>query len=162
MIPFPAWVALTSVRYRETHRRDTISWYQCSRFGIWIRYLDISYLKISHDMGYNITIYRDIPCDITPDRPETTGKQTRNFVAVYCLFSISVSAPWLACRLSVPRFLSSFCCPSAGRIIGLTAPPANKNNLVPSGLGLLPERTNVFFYLFVFSPSYFFPFFCLQ
>ena len=60
-------------------------------------------------------------------------------------------------------FLSFFCCPSAGHIIGLTVSPAN-SNLVPSGLGLLPERMHVcfcfIFHLFsflsfpVFSPSY--------
>ena len=44
------------------------------KFGMWIRYLDISYLVISHDMGYYITIYHDILCDITPSRLETPDK----------------------------------------------------------------------------------------
>ena len=38
-------------------------------------------------MGYDITIHRDISCDITRDHSEETGNQTRNLVAVYCLFS---------------------------------------------------------------------------
>ena len=46
-------------------------------------------------------------------------------------------------------------CSSAGHIIGLTAPPANKNiNIVPPGLGRLHERMYVrfcFIYL-CFSP----------
>ena len=61
-------------------------------------------------------------------------------------------------------FLSSFCCSSAGHIIGLTAPPANKNsNLVPSEPGRLPERMFVFVsFRCAFPPFiYLFPFlFC--
>ena len=55
--PFPAWVVLASVRYREIFRRDTIARYQSSKFRLWMRYVDISYLVISHGMGY---LYHDI------------------------------------------------------------------------------------------------------
>ena len=110
--PFPCLitVVLTSVRYREIFRRYTmISRYQSSQFGTWIRHLDILYLVISHDMGYDITIDRDISCDITRDHPNTTGKQTRNLVAVYCLLgSLYLPSSWLVflpsrllCRPSV-------------------------------------------------------------
>ena len=146
-------VVPTSVRYQEIFRRDTISPYQSSKFGIWIRHtLDISYLVISHDMGYDISIYRDIQCDVTADHPETKAN-----VAVYCFFWLFVSALFLACLSSVPLFLSSFCCPSAGHIIRLTAPPAKKpSNLVYSGLGLLPERMYVFIsFICVFSLNVF-------
>ena len=40
-----------------------------------IRYLDIPYLVISHDTGHNVTIYRDIPCDITHTK---SPRNTRN------------------------------------------------------------------------------------
>ena len=56
-------------------------------------------------------------------------------------------------------FLSFFCCPSAGHIIGLTVSPAN-SNLVPSGLGLLPERMHVCF-CFIFHFFLFCSFSCL-
>ena len=46
----PNW-AKNSVRYREIFRRDTISRYQSQNFGIWIQYLNISLLAISHDVG---------------------------------------------------------------------------------------------------------------
>ena len=36
------------------------------------------YLTISHDMIYDITIYRDISCESTPDHPETAGKHNFN------------------------------------------------------------------------------------
>ena len=128
------------VRYRGIVRRDTISRYQSQRFGTWIQYLDISYLVILHDMAYDITIYRDISCDITPDHLETSGKynstKTHHLFAVYSCFFWLCLCPPLGLS-SVWHFLSPFCCPSAGHIIGLTAPPAN-SNLVPSRLGLLP------------------------
>ena len=111
----------------------------------------MSNLVVSHDTGYDITIYRDVSCDITPDHPQTTGKQTRKLVAVYSLFWLSVFALVLDSLSSVP--------PSAGHTIELTAPSANKNsNPVPAGLGLLPERMYVgfcFICLF-FSTSFFF------
>ena len=115
---------------------------------------------ISHDKGYDITIYRDISCHITPDHPET-GKQTLNPVAVYCLFWLSVFALFLACPSSVlPFFVVLLFINGAGHIIGLTAPQANKNsNLVPSGLGRLPERMYVrlcFIHLFVLFSFKFF------
>ena len=103
MILFCAWVVLTSVRYREILRRATIPRYQSSVFGIWIRYLDAFYLVISHGMGYDITIYRDV-YHAAPDHPETTGKQTRNLVAVYCLFWLSVCTLFLPCLSSVSPF----------------------------------------------------------
>ena len=68
----------SGVRHREIFRRDTISRYQSSKFGIWIRYLDVSYHVISLDTGYDITIYRDISCDIWPDHPETPDKHNFN------------------------------------------------------------------------------------
>jgi len=96
-------------------------------------------------MGYHNTIYRDISCDIAPDHHETTGKQARNVVVVDCIFWRSVSALVFACILPAHLFLSSFCRPSAGRIIGLTVPPAKQSSiLAPSGLGLPLERMYVF------------------
>ena len=83
--------------------------------------------------------------------PRNNRQETRNLVAVYCLFWFSVFALFLASLSSVP--------PSAGHTIELTAPSANKNsNPVPAGLGLLPERMYVgfcFICLF-FSTSFFF------
>lgn len=38
---------------RGIFRRDATSRYQSQTFGIWTRYLDISYLVVSHDMGYH-------------------------------------------------------------------------------------------------------------
>ena len=63
---------------------------------------------------------------------------------------------------SVGSLPSSFCCPSHGHIIGLTVQPAN-SNLVPLGLGLLPEHVRLFFvsfFIFIFFSFvifYFFP-----
>ena len=115
---------------------------------------------ISHDMGYDVTIYlsRDISCDITPDHLETPRKYkfTENpppRCGLLLFFSaLSLPSSWLVlrlpffCRLSVVHELdTSFCC-------GLTVPPAN-SNLVPSRLDLLPERM---FVLFHFSNFFFF------
>ena len=63
-------------------------------------------LVISHAMGSDVMVYRDISCHITPDHPETTGKQT-NLAAVYysCLFWFSFFAFFLACLSAVPPFL---------------------------------------------------------
>ena len=108
-----------SVRYREILRRDTISRYQLSKFGIWklYRVYRISWYRMILDTWYNITT----SCDITPDHPETTGNRTRNLAAVFCFFWPSVFALFLACLSSVPPFLPSFfCCPSAGQIIDRT------------------------------------------
>ena len=81
---------------------------------------------------------------------------------------LSVSALFLACLSSVPPSLSSFCCPSAGHIIGLTTPPANKNSnatLSPQGSACSLGACMFVFVSFicVFSPYFFsFPvFFCL-
>ena len=138
-----------------------ISRHQSQKFGIWIQYLDISYLVISHDMGYDITKYRDISCNITPDHLETpqvntNSTKTHHLVAVYFCFFGFVSALILACPRS-GIFSSFFCCPSDGHIIGLTVSPAN-SNLVPSRLGLLPERM---FVLLLFSIFFSFLFFSL-
>ena len=113
------------------------------------RYIAI-YLAISH----------------TPDHLETPGTKpnstkTHHLVAVYSSFFRLCICPRLGCvRLD---FLSFFCCPSAGHIVGLTLSPAN-SNLVPSGLGLLPECMHVcfcfialFFFLSIFPcPNSFF------
>ena len=109
------------------------------------------------DTKYDITIYRDVSCDTTPDHLETPGVNTNStkthyLVAVYSCFFRLCLCPHLGLS-SVWHFLSSFCCPSAGHIIGLTVPPAN-SNLVPPRLGLLPGRMFVlfhfrFFFLFI-------------
>ena len=44
----------------EKYFDGTRSRYQSQKFGIWIQYLDISYLVRSHDTGYDITVNRDI------------------------------------------------------------------------------------------------------
>ena len=118
---------------------------------------------ISHEMGYDITIYRDISYDITPEDLGTPGEyKFHENPPPRCgllLFFRLCLCPHLGLS-SVWHFLSSFCCPSAGHIIGLTVPAA-KSNLVPSRLGLLPERMFVLFHfsisflLFSFFPSLF-------
>ena len=101
----PNWSKMC-VRYREIFRRDTISRYQSQTFGIWIQYLDISYLVISNDMGYDITIYRYISCDVTPDHLETPGKYKFNENppprSGLLLFFSASSLPlsWLVLRLA--------------------------------------------------------------
>ena len=154
------------VRYREIVRRDTISRYQSRQIGIWIRYLDISYLVISHDMGYdvtNIAIYHAISHRITSKhqantnstKPTTSSRSTIFFFLLCFCPDLGLSSAW--------PFLSSFCCPSAGHIIRLTITPAN-SNLVPSGPGLLPERMFVsisFFFLLLFLSFFFLDTWCL-
>ena len=115
-------------------------------------YLDMSYLVISHDMGYDIITYRDISCDITPDHLETSGKYKFNEnppprCGLLLFFRLCLCPHGLSC---VWPFSSSLRCPSAGNIIGLTV-PAN-SNLVPSGLRLFPEHVLFVFvsYLFIF------------
>ena len=112
-------------------RRDTydisISRHQSPKFWIWMRHLGISYLVISHDVWYDITIDRDISCDITPDHPKTPGENNFNenhhLVAVNYLFLAHCMCPLLGLSHVWPC-LTSFCCPSAGHIIlaGLTVP----------------------------------------
>ena len=109
------------------------------------------------DTKYDITIYRDVSCDTTPDHLETPGVNTNStkthyLVAVYSCFFRLCLCPHLGLS-SVWHFLSYFCCPSAGHIIGLTVPPAN-SNLVPSRLGLLPERMFVLFHFSIFFYSF--------
>ena len=95
--------------------------------------------------------------DVTPDHLETPGQYKLNEntpprCGVLLFFSaLSLPSSWLP---SVWPFSSCFCCPSDGHIIGLTVPSAN-SNLVPSGLGLLPEHVR----LFLFHFSFFFLFF---
>ena len=133
-----------------------MSRYQSQKFGIGIQYLDISYHVISHGLGYDITIYRDMSCDITLNHLETPGKYKFNENPPprcgLLLFISALSLPHLGLS-SVWPFSSSFCCPSAGHIIqlGLTVPV--NSNLVPSGLGPLLER--MMFVLFRFSFFYF-------
>ena len=114
---------------------------------------------IPHDTGHDVTTYHDISCDITYIPWYTTSlrihhanrnsTKTHRLVAVYCFFRVCLS-PHLGlssvCLFCRPE---SFCCPSAVHIMGLTVPPA-KSNLVPSGLGLLPERMYVCFVSFFF------------
>ena len=124
-------------------------------------YLDMSYLVISHDMGYDIITYRDISCDITPDHLETSGKYKFNEnppprCGLLLFFRLCLCPHGLSC---VWPFLLSFCYPSAWHMIALTVPPEN-SNLVPSGLGLLPERVHVCF--FSFFILFFYVFFCLS
>ena len=132
--------AKNRVRFRAIFRRDTISRYQSRNFGMWIQYVDISYIVISHDVGYDITIYRDISCEIKPDHLETLGKHKLNEnppprCGLLLFFSaLSLPSSWLVLGLA---FFVVFRCPSAGHIIGLTVPPAN-SNVVPSRLSLLP------------------------
>ena len=112
-------------------------------------------------MGYDITIYRDISCDITPDHPKAPGKNNFNENRPPCCGLRFALAPCLCPLLALSPtrpFLSSFCCPSDGHIIGLTVPLANIN-LVPSWFGLLPEcmivllRFSVFFLSLSLFPS---------
>ena len=108
-------------------------------------------------MGYDTTIYIAIRCHTGSPRNtrqiNTNSRKTHHLVAVFsCFFRLCVR-PHLGLS-SVWPFSSCFCCPSDGHIIGLTVPSAN-SNLVPSGLGLLPEHVR----LFLFHFSFFFLFF---
>ena len=126
---------------------------------IWIQYLDISYFAISHDMGYDITMYHDISFYITPDYPETTGKQIRNLVAVSSLFWLSVSALFLVCLSFVLPFFVVLLLSISGTHHRTDRTTSKKNsNLVPSGPSLLPERMHVFvLFIFLFFPLHLFP-----
>ena len=107
-------------------------------------------------MSRHITIYHAISHTYpgTPHHFEFTTqieiqrKPTASWRSI--VFFAFVSPLILAC---LPSGLfcrpESFCCPSAVHIMGLTVPPA-KSNLVPSGLGLLPERMYVCFVSFFF------------
>ena len=92
----------------------------------------------------------------TQDHLETPGKSRFNEKPPpRCGLLVLFSALPLPSSWPAWPFLSSFCCPSAGHIIELTVPPAN-SHLLPSGLGLVPERMYVFgssFIFFVFFPS---------
>ena len=105
------------------------------------------YIAIYHAISHRITSKHQV---------NTTSTKTHQLVAVYSCFFRLCLCPHLGLS-SVWHILSSFCCPSAGHIIGLTVPPAN-SNLVPSRLGLLPERMFVFSHFSIFfSLLFFFP-----
>ena len=109
------------------------------------------YIAIYHAISHRITSKHQV---------NTNSTKTHHLVAVYSCFFRLCLCPHLG-WFSVRHFLSSFCCPSAGHIIGLTVPPAN-SNLVPSRLGLLPERMFVLFHFsFLLSFYYFRLFFFL-
>ena len=99
------------------------------------------YILISHDTRYDARsryIMRYHKHGITSKHqanPKST--KTHHLVAVYSCFSRLCLRPHFGLS-SVWPFLSSFFCSSAWHIIGLTVQPAN-SNIVPSGLGLLPE-----------------------
>ena len=123
---------------------DTISRYIVSCdiawYGAW--YHDISRYTMRHHT-HRIT---------SKHQANKNSTKTHHLVAVYSCFFRLCLCPHLG-WFSVRHFLSSYCCPSAGHIIGLTVPPAN-SNLVPSRLGLLPERMFVLLHFpiyFVFS-----------
>ena len=91
----------------------------------------------------SIPMYHSVSHRITSKhQANANSTKTHHLVAVYSCFFRLCLRPHLGLS-SVWPFSSSFCCPSAGHIIGMTVPPAN-SNLVPSGLGLLPERMFVF------------------
>ena len=128
---------------------------QSPSFGIWMPYLDVSRLVISHDMGYYITLYCDMSCGITPDHQNSPGKNNFNENRPHCCGLRFALAPSLCSLLALSPawpFLSSFCCPSDGHTIGLTVPPSN-TNLFPWRYGLLPECMIVFVLFFVLFRS---------
>ena len=134
--------SVLKVRDMETISRYTVS-YGIAWYGTWY-----------HDMSRSIIRYRT-----TPDHLETPGTNKSNFnekyhlVAVYSSFFRLCLCPHLA-RVRLAFFLLSSCCPSAGHIIRLTVSPSN-SNLVPLGLGLLPERMRVCFVsFFIFFISF--------
>ena len=70
---------------------------------IWIS--GISYLVISYDMEYDITIYRAISCDVKPDHPKTSGLTNVNenpppFWVLFVFGSFSVPSSWIVSRLA--------------------------------------------------------------
>ena len=119
-----------------------------------VQFLDLSYLVISNDMGYNIAMYRAVSHRIPSKHQENTNStKPHHLVVVYSCFFRLCLCPHLG-LCSVRPFLSSFSCPSARHIIiGLTVPPATSNRVL-SGLTLLPERMFVLFHF-----SFFFYFF---
>ena len=123
-----------------------------------VQFLDLSYLVISNDMGYNIAMYRAVSHRIPSKHQENTNStKPHHLVVVYSCFFRLCLCPHLSLS-SVWPFLSSFNSPTAGHIIiGLTVPSAN-SNLVPSGLGLLPERTFVLFHFSFYFLIYFLSF----
>ena len=162
----PKW-AKKSVRYREIYRRDTISRYQSQKFGMWIQ-LTSRYI-VSCDIAWYGIWYHDIYRDTmshwitSKHQANTNSTKTHHLVAVYSCFFRLCLCPHLGLS-SVWPFSSSFCCPSDGHIIGLTVPPAN-SKLVPSKLGLLPDRVRLLMFhvsilisfVFFLSLSFFLP-----
>ena len=83
------------VRYAEILRRVTKSPCQSQNCGIWMRYLDISYLVIRMIWGYDNTIYRDTSWDKKPDQPYTPGENNCNENPPPCCVLLRVSAACL-------------------------------------------------------------------
>ena len=104
-----------------------------------IRDMVSRYIAIYHAISHRITSKHQV---------NTNSTKTHHLVVFYSRFFRLCLCPHLGLS-SVWHFLSSFCCPSAGQIIGLTVPPANRN-LVPSRLGLLPERMFILFHFPIF------------
>ena len=151
----PNW-AKNCVCYREIYRRDTISRDQSQKFGIWIqlisRYIvscDIAWYGIWYHDRYRDTMSHRIT---SKHQANTKSTKTHHVVAVFSCFFRLCLCPHLRVS-SVWPFSSSFCS-SDGHIVGLTVPPAN-SNLVPSGLGLLPEHVRLFFSHFLFCFLFF-------
>ena len=151
----PNW-AKSCVGYREIFRRDTISRYQSQKFGIWIRIL--WYRMIWDMISRYIAICRSISHRITSKHEANTNStRTHHLDAVYsCFFCFVSASSWLVLRLAF--FVVLLLSISWTHVTGLTVPPAN-SNLVPSGLGLFPDRMFVllhFSFSFSFlSPSFF-------
>ena len=107
----------------------------------------------------------DVSRRITSKRQENTNStKTSHLVAVFfCFFRLGLCSHLVLS--SIWPFSSFFCCPSDGHIIGLTVPPAN-SKLVPSKLGLLPDRVRLLMFhvsilisfVFFLSLSFFLPY----
>ena len=105
-------------------------------------------IAIYHAISHRITQKAPGKNNFNENRPPCCGLR---FALAPCLLSLLALSPaWL--------FLSSFCCPSDGHIVGLTVPLAIIN-LIPSWFGLLPECMIVFVPSFCFrSFPHSFPF----
>ena len=131
-------ISVPKIRDMDTVCRYIVLWHRM----IWdmiSRYI----IAIYHAISHRITSKHKV--NAIQRNPTTSLRSTLVFFGL-------VSALILACPRS-GIFLPSFCCPSAGHIIGLTEPPAN-SSLFPWRLGLLPERMFVLLHFpiyFVFS-----------
>ena len=77
-------------------------------------------------MGYDITVYRDMSCVITPDHHKTPSKHNFYENRPPCCGLRFALAPCLCPLLALSSawpFLSSFCYPSDEHITGLTKTP---------------------------------------